>query len=64
MQILACAPEECMATGCTNYMFAKIGIRTCGIDANAAVGTVFIIQFKASIAYPCRVRLLSCTYPC
>lgn len=63
MQILACAPQECMDTGCTNYMFSKIGIRTCGIDTNAAVGTVFLIQFKASVAHLFRALQLSCPHP-
>lgn len=44
-QVLICAPESCLDSGCPGYEFSSAGISPCGIDSSASIGTVYKVKF-------------------
>eukprot|EP00798_Chlamydomonas_sp_ICE-L_P009233 gene9233-16381_t len=44
-KVLACPPADCLDAGCPGHEFINKGIKDCGVDTSADVGTVYTIMF-------------------
>eukprot|EP00798_Chlamydomonas_sp_ICE-L_P013353 gene13353-19195_t len=44
-KVLACPPADCLDSGCPGHEFINKGIKDCGVDTSADVGTVYTITF-------------------
>ena len=45
-EVLACAPASCEGRRCDGFRFVNAGLRACGIDTSARVGTAFSIVYR------------------